>query len=516
MSLQSDSMDSGTRQIRVPFELFDKTLLHNECYIDGEWYFSLSGNYFGVTDPGSGTEWGACPDCIPEDVDNAVQKAHTAFQLYSRTNPRTRAQLLSRWYQLILSAKDDLAKILVYETGKPLAEAYGEIEYGASFTWWFSGEADRIRGSTLVSAAKNRRTVTIKQPMGVAVALVPWNFPLALVLRKVSAALAAGCTMVVKPSPETPLTALSLADLATRAGFPKGAFNVLTTSLENTPAVAESLCTHPLVKKVTFTGSTRVGKIVARLCAENLKKSTCELGGNCPLICFADADLDVAIDQLFALKWRHAGQACITANRVYVERTIYEDFIERIVQRTESLVLGHGLDSATTIGPVTVERSLDRLESLVSDAVSKGAKIVLGVGTRVRENDGKDLSKGFFMKPTILVDMTDDMTMTHEEVFGPVLGIYSFDTEEEITRRANATPYGLASYVFTDNTHRIWRMMENLEAGMIGLNVGNSSAAEAPFGGMKDSGWGKESGKDIAIDEYLVSKTCTMLIKDHY
>ncbi|KUL83214.1 hypothetical protein ZTR_10002 [Talaromyces verruculosus] len=508
--------NSGTREVRVPFELSDKTLLHNECYVDGQWCSSLSGNFFTIEDPGSGTKWATCPDCIPEDVDGAVQTAHAAFQLYSRANPRKRAQLLSTWHQLILSAKDDLAKILVYETGKPLAEAYGEIEYGASFTWWFAGEADRIRGSTLVAAADNRRTVTIKQPIGVAAALVPWNFPIALVLRKVSAALAAGCTIVVKPSPETPITALCLADLATRAGFPKGAFNVLTTSLENTPAVAQALCTHPLVKKVTFTGSTRVGKIIARLCAENLKKSTCELGGNCPLICFADADLELAIDQLFALKWRHAGQACVTANRVYVERSIYEEFIERIVERTKTLILGHGLDPNTTMGPVTVERSLNRLEGLVADAVEKGAKIVHGTGTRVHKDEVKDLTKGFFMKPTILIDMMDEMVMTHEEVFGPVLGIYPFDKEQEITDRANATPYGLASYVFTENTHRIWRMMENLEAGMIGLNVGNSSAAEAPFGGMKDSGWGKESGKDVAIDEYLISKTCTMMVKDHY
>lgn len=468
---QPERSNSGAREMQVPFELSDKSLLHNECYVDGQWCSSLSGSFFAVEDPGSGAQWASCPDCIPEDVDGAVQKAHTAFQLYSRTNPRKRAQFLSKWHQLILSAKEDLAKILTYETGKPLNEAYGEIEYGASFTWWFVGEADRIRGTTMVAAAENRRTVTIKQPVGVVVALVPWNFPLALVLRKASVALAAGCTIVVKPSPETPMTALCLAELATRAGFPRGAFNVLTTSLENTPSVAQSLCTHPLVKKVSFTGSTRVGKIIARLCAEKLKKSTCELGGNCPFICFADADLNLAIDQLFALKWRHAGQACITANRVYVERSIYERFIEQIVERTKTLVVGHGLDPNTTMGPVAVERSLDRLEGLVADAVGKGARIVLGTGTTASKDkdDTHHLGKGFFMKPTILIDMKDEMAMTHEEVFGPVLGIYPFETEKEITERANATPYGLASYVFTDDTHRIWRMMENLEAGMIGL-----------------------------------------------
>ncbi|KAL1850314.1 hypothetical protein Plec18170_007009 [Paecilomyces lecythidis] len=434
--------------------------------------------------------------------------------------PRKRAELLSKWHSLIVAARDDLAKILVYETGKPLAEAYGEIDYGTTFTWWFTGEADRIQGSTIVSAANNRRTVTIKQPIGVAVALVPWNFPVALVLRKVSAALAAGCTVVVKPSPETPITALCLTDLATRAGFPSGVFNVLTTSLENTPMVSESLCIHPLVKKVTFTGSTRVGRIVNGLCAEHLKKSTLELGGNCPFIVFEDGDLDFAINDLFALKWRHAGQACITANRVYVHRDIYQTFIARVVERTKALVIGHGTSPRTTIGPVTVSRTLDRLEALVADAVSKGAQMVLGSGLRLSEKDVENsdssLLNGYFMNPTILIDVTDEMAMSHEEIFGPVLGISPFSSEEDVTQLANNTPYGLAGYVFTENVHRSWRMMENLEAGMIALNAGNSSAAEAPFGGMKDSGIGKESGKDIAVNEFLVSKTCTMTIKGHY
>ncbi|GAD92015.1 succinate semialdehyde dehydrogenase, putative [Paecilomyces variotii No. 5] len=468
---------------------------------------------FAVVDPGSGTEWTSCPDCIPADVDNAVQSSHAAFQTYSRMNPRKRAQLLNAWHNLIVASRDDLAKILVHETGKPLAEAYGEIDYGTTFTWWFTGEADRIQGSTLVSAANNRRTITIKQPIGVAVALVPWNFPIALVLRKVSAALAAGCTILVKPSPETPVTALCLAELATRAGFPNGVFNILTTSLENTPTVSESLCTHPLVKKVTFTGSTRVGKIVNRLCAENLKKATLELGGNCPFIVFEDGDLDLAINDLFALKWRHAGQACITANRVYVHRDIYEAFINRVVERTKSLVVGHGMSPKTTMGPVTVSRTLDRLEALVSDAVSKGAKMVLGRGLRLSKEDAgsqdDSLLNGYYMQPTILVDVTDDMDMSHEEVFGPVLGISQFSSEEEVTDLANNTPYGLAGYIFTDNVHRSWRMMENLEAGMIALNAGNSSAAEAPFGGMKDSGIGKESGKDVALEMTEATTTTT-------
>lgn len=462
--------DSGaavnTQGHQVPFQLSDPTLLKNQCYVNGEWRPSVSGKTFSVEDPGSGSHWASCPDSVAEDVEDAVQSAYATFQQYSQFNPRKRAELLGAWHRLILESKEDLAKILTHETGKPLAESRAEIDYGTSFTWWFTGEADRVQGATFVGAAPNRRTVTIKQPIGVAAALVPWNFPLALVLRKASAALAAGCTMIVKPSPETPVTALCLAHLANKAGFPPGVLNVLTTSLENTPAVSNALCTHPLVKKVTFTGSTRVGKLIAQLCAQNLKKSTLELGGNCPFIVFDDANLDDAADQLTALKWRHAGQACVTANRVYVQRGIYHEFIEKVVTRTKALVVGHGMDTRTTMGPVTVARSLDKLEELAADAISKGAKLILGTGRRL---NSKDYPKGYFMEPAILTDMTDEMAMTCEEVFGPMLGIYPFDTEKEVTNRANDTPYGLAGYVFTDNTHRIWRMLETLEAGMIGL-----------------------------------------------
>lgn len=302
-------------------------------------------------------------------------------------------------------------------------------------------------------------------------AMIPWNFPVALVLRKASAALAAGCTMVVKPSPETPITALCLANLATQAGFPRGALNVMTTSTENTPAVSKALCTHPLVKKVSFTGSTRVGKIVAELCARSLTKSTLELGGNCPFIVFDDADLDHAVDQLISLKWRHAGQACITANRVYVQTSVYMEFANRVVDRTRTLVVGHGMGTGTTMGPVTVPRSLDKVEAIASDAIRRGAKLLLGSGRRWTncETGNPDSCSGYFMDPTILIDMTDDMLLSREEVFGPLLGIYPFTSEAEVTQRANDTTLGLASYVFTENVNRLWRMMESLEAGMIGL-----------------------------------------------
>lgn len=321
-------------------------------------------------------------------------------------------------------------------------------------------------GTTTIASIEGRRSLVIKQPIGVVAGLVPWNFPMALMLRKAAASLAAGCTMVVKPSPETPFTATALAHLATKAGFPPGCLNVIPTSLDNTPALAEALCLHPAIKKVTFTGSTRVGKIISGLCARNLKKATFELGGNCPFIVFDDANIDQAVEQLMGLKWRHAGQACITANRVYVQDGIHDEFIKRLVEKTKVMKVGHGMTEGTTMGPVTTSRGLHHAEELVRDAVSAGAKIALGTGQRYRVENH---SEGYFMEPTILIDMADDMFMSCEENFAPILGVYVFQTEKEVVIRANDTSMGLASYVFTKNVDRLWRLFENLEAGMIGL-----------------------------------------------
>ncbi|KAL2426102.1 Glutarate-semialdehyde dehydrogenase [Exophiala dermatitidis] len=510
-------------QAQLPFTLNDPSLFHTESYVHGEWVGAKSGKRFEVVDPGTDKAWASCPDNGAEDVDAAIQSSQRAFKEYSILNPRKRAQLLLKWHELITAAKDDLAKILTYETGKPLAEAYGELDYSLGFTWWFAGEAERITGTVSVPAAPNRRTFVIKQPIGVAVALVPWNFPIAMILRKAGAAFAAGCTMVVKPSPETPLTCLSLAHLATKAGFAPGVFNVLTTSLENTPPLSEAMILHPLVKKVTFTGSTRVGKLVAGLCAKGLKKCTLELGGNCPFIVFDDADLDQALAQFMALKWRHAGQACITANRLYVQSGVYEKFTNMLVEKTkQTLKVGHGAEKGTTMGPVTTPRGLAKAEEQAQDAVKKGAKLVLGTGKPYKNataqegaGEGKGVG-GYFMDPTILTDMKPDMLLSREETFAPVTGIFKFETEEEAVRMANDTSMGLASYAFTKNVDRLWRMFENLEAGMIGLNTGNSSAAESPFGGIKESGYGKESGKEVAVNEYLISKTGTFTIDGQY
>ncbi|EXJ65471.1 succinate-semialdehyde dehydrogenase [Cladophialophora yegresii CBS 114405] len=502
----------------LPFKLKNPDLLRQDAYIHGKAVTAKSGKRFDVIDPGSDREWASCPDMAPEDVAAAIESAHQAFQSFSTMSSRTRSKLLIKWHELIVEAKEDIATILTYETGKPIAEAYGELDYSLGFLWWFAGEAERIQGSVFTPSAVDRRTFVIKQPIGVSVALVPWNFPIAMILRKVGAAFAAGCPMVVKPSPETPLTCLTLAHLATQAGFPPGVLNVLTTSLDNTPSVSEAMMIHPRVKKVTFTGSTRVGKIVATTCAKHLKKCTLELGGNCPFIVFDDANLKQALAQFMALKWRHAGQACISANRLYVQAGVYERFTQMLVDETAKISVGHGAKKGSTMGPVTTPRGLAKAEAQAADAIKHGAQLVLGTGKALKnsiEVEGSDQGQGvggYFMEPTILKDMNGEMLMASEETFAPVCGIFKFETEQEVVRLANDTSLGLASYVFTKNVDRVWRMFEKLEAGMIGLNTGNSSAAESPFGGIKESGMGKESGKDVAVNEYLITKTGTLTL----
>jgi len=497
---------------KLPFELNNPDIFLDKALVGGERIEAKSGKRFDVIDPGSGKVWATAPDMGAEDVDAAVKKSQEVFESFRKTNPRQRARWMLEWDRLIRENRDDIAKIVTYECGKPIFEAQGELEYALGFTWWFAGEAERVQGTIQVPAAPNRRVFTVKQPIGVAVALVPWNFPIAMILRKAGAALAAGCTMIVKPSPETPFSVLALAHLAEKAGFPKGAFSVLPTSLDQTPALSEALCRHESVKKVTFTGSTRVGKLIAKICADGLKKVTLELGGNCPFIVFDDADLDHAAEQLMALKYRHAGQACITANRVFVQKDVYDKFAEVLTAKTKALVVGHGADKKTTMGPVTAERALDKAAEQVADAEKHGGKIVAG-GKRLQGTPGYD---GYFFEPTLITGGTDKMLIAQEETFAPVMALFSFDTEEEVVRRANDTSMGLASYFFTKNVDRTWRLLENLEAGMIGMNTGNQSAAEAPFGGIKESGYGKESGKDVAINEYMITKTGTLTLSDHY
>ncbi|RAL14105.1 NAD-dependent succinate-semialdehyde dehydrogenase [Aspergillus homomorphus CBS 101889] len=495
---------------QLPFKLDDPSILHFDSFVNNEWVPASSGARFEVLDPATTKPWTSIPTNNTEDIPRATSAAATAFTKFRTTTARHRATLLQNWSTQLRTHRTDLARILVHETGKPTAEALAEIDYALTFTWWFTGEAERITGTLTPAATPGRRILTLKQPIGVVAALVPWNFPVAMIVRKAAAAFAAGCTMIVKPSPETPVSALVLAELAMRAGFPPGVFNVLTTDLENTPAVSEALCRDPVVRKVTFTGSSRVGKLVAGYCADGLKKMTLELGGNCPFVVFADADLNQAVTALMALKWRHAGQACITANRVYVQAGVYEEFVGLLRERTAREVrVGKGADEGTTMGPLTTSRGVEKAREHVADALGKGAKLVLGGET-------VDGAEGYFFQPTILCDMTPDMRVSSEESFAPIAAVYRFESEEEAVRLANDTSMGLASYVFTKNADRLWRLFENLEAGMIGLNTGASSAAEAPFGGLKESGYGKESGKEVAVDEYLVLKTGTLTVEGHY
>ncbi|KAF5651422.1 succinate-semialdehyde dehydrogenase [Fusarium sp. NRRL 25303] len=487
--------------------LDDSSLLHEESLLNGQWVQAQSGKRFDVEDPGSGQIWATSPTNQICDVDKYVESSEAAFQSYRHINPRQRAKILLKWHELITNARQDIAKIVVFETGKPMAEALGEVDYALGFAWWFAGEAERIRGSIAQPSISDRRTFVIKQPIGVCVALVPWNFPVAMIIRKVSAALAAGCSMIVKPSPETPFSVMALADLALRAGLPPGVLNVISTDNANTPPVSETLCKHPLVRKVTFTGSTSVGSIVARHCSHGLKKVTMELGGNCPFIIFDDGNLEQAVAALMILKWRTAGQACTHANRVYVQSGVYERFGQMMVEATSKLRVGHGADSSSTMGPLTTARGVDKVNKHVQDAVSKGGKILCG-GKRPENLNG------YFFEPTIISGMTSDMLTTQEEIFGPILGLYKFETEEEVVKKANDTSMGLASYFFTRDVSRTWRLLESLEAGMIGMNTGNASCAESPFGGIKMSGYGKEAGKDVAIEEYLVQKTGTLTVED--
>lgn len=418
-------------------------------------------------DPGSNKVFASCPSNEVADVDQYIKSSQKAFEEYRHVNPRVRAKILLKWHELITHAREDIAHIMVYETGKPMTEALGEVDYALGFAWWFAGEAERIRGSVAQPSISERRTFVIKQPIGVSVALVPWNFPVAMVIRKVAAALAAGCSMVVKPSPETPLSVNALADLAIRAGLPVGVLNIISTDNENTPTVSERLCKHPLVRKVTFTGSTRVGSIVARHCSEGLKKVTMELGGNCPFIVFDDGNLEQAVAALMTLKWRTAGQACTHANRVYVQSGVYKKFAQMIVEATSKIRLGHGTEASTTMGPLTTSRGIEKLESHIKDAVKHGGKILCG-GKRPQGLNG------YFFEPTIISGMTPAMLTTREEIFGPLLGLYKFETEQEVVKSANDTSMGLASYFFTKDINRAWRMLENLEAGMIGMNTGKT------------------------------------------
>ncbi|KAG6036937.1 hypothetical protein E4U41_005410 [Claviceps citrina] len=485
----------------MPPQLKDPSLLkQNVAYINGEWKAATSGKTFKVHDPSSGHLIGTVAECDASDTKLAIKAAADAFPAFRSLTGRERAKLLRKWYDLMVENADDIAKLITWENGKPVAEAKGEAAYAANFFEWFSEEAPRTYGDTIPATVPGNRVWTIKEPVGVCGLITPWNFPAAMITRKVAPALAAGCTVVCKAPGETPFTALAVAELGRRAGIPKGVVNVVTT-LENTPEIGELLTTDPTVKKISFTGSTAVGKLLMKQSSGTLKKLSLELGGNAPLIVFDDADLDAAVAGAIASKFRGTGQTCVCANRLYVQRGIYDDFVAKFTAKVEAFKVGNGFDEATTHGPLIHDRAISKVEAHIKDAQSKGGKIVSG-GHKL-----PDLGANFF-QPTVIRDMTPDMAMAREETFGPVAGIFPFTTEAEVVAMANKVEVGLAGYFFSRDLQRVHRVAEALEVGMVGVNTGIISDPAAPFGGVKESGFGREGSK-YGIAEYQVTKMIT-------
>lgn len=476
-------------------KLQDLGLLRQQAFIGGRWVAARSGRALEVLDPASGQHLGNVPSCDETDTRDAIDAAQQALAAWSALTAHARAAMLRKWHDLMLQHADDLALLMTLEQGKPLAEAKGEILYGASFVQWFAEEGIRAYGETIPAVQPNRRILTRKIPVGVCGAITPWNFPNAMITRKLAPALAAGCTVVVKPSDLTPFSALALAELGQRAGFPAGVLNVVTGMPE---AIGGELTSNPLVRKLTFTGSTRVGKLLLRQCADTVKRVSLELGGNAPVVVFDDADLEQAVAGIMASKFRNSGQTCVCANRIYVQAGIYDRLTQRLAAEVRKLRIGVGTEPGVTIGPLINKAALRKVEAHVADAIAKGAKVVEG---------GQAAAQGAqFFRPTVLTDATDDMLVAGEETFGPVAALFKFDTEAEVLRRANDTPYGLAAYLFTSDVSRAFRAGEALETGMVGINTGVISSAVAPFGGVKESGLGRE-GSHHGIDEFLEVQT---------
>ncbi|KAH6692588.1 Aldehyde/histidinol dehydrogenase [Plectosphaerella plurivora] len=479
-------------------KLKDPSLLkQNVCYVDGKWVKAASGKTFEVHDPATGDLIGTCPEFDSADTEKAISAAAAALAEFRSTTGRERSKLLRRWYDLAVENADDLATLITWENGKPLADARGEVTYASNFLEWFSEEAPRQYGDTIPASVPGNRVWTIKEPVGVAALITPWNFPAAMLTRKIGPALAAGCSVVAKAPAETPFTSLALAELAHRAGLPAGLINVVT-SHSNTPEVGETLTTHPTIRKVSFTGSTGVGKLLMRQSSSTLKKLSLELGGNAPFIVFDDADLDSAVAGAIASKFRSSGQTCVCANRIYVQRGVYDTFAARFADQVRGFSVGNGFADGTTHGPLIHDKAVQKAESHVRDAESKGARVLVG-GARIDGN---------FFEPTVVADMTADMAMASEETFGPVAGLFPFDTEAEVVRLANAAEVGLAGYFFSRDLQRVHRVAEALEVGMIGVNTGLISDPAAPFGGVKESGFGREGSK-YGVAEYQVTKMVT-------
>ncbi len=476
-------------------ELKNPDLFRRQCLVNGNWMSSETGAVTDIHNPATGEVIGRVPRLTGEEVGRAISAAEKAFVGWRALTAWERSSILKHWHQLIMANQDDLAVIMTLEQGKPLPEARGEIAYGASFVEWFAEEAKRVYGDTIPMAQPGKRIIVIKEPVGVCAAITPWNFPSAMITRKAAPALAAGCTMIVKPAPQTPFSALALAYLAMEAGMPPGVFNVVTGPAEE---IGVELTASPVVRKLSFTGSTAVGKKLMRDCAATVKKISLELGGHAPFLVFDDADLEKAVAGAIASKYRNSGQTCVCANRFIVQKGIYEEFAELLRAKvTHDLKVGNGFEEGINQGPLIDLQAIAKVEEQIADAVAKGARIVCG-GKRMVEG-------GLFFEPTILLDVTPDMRIAREETFGPVAPIFSFDSDEEAITMANDTPYGLASYFYSRDVGRVWRVAEALEYGMVGINTGIMSSESAPFGGVKESGIGREGSK-YGMEEYLEMK----------
>jgi succinate-semialdehyde dehydrogenase / glutarate-semialdehyde dehydrogenase len=473
--------------------LQDPTLLKTQALINGEWVGGTS--RFAVDDPATGQKLADVANLGARETEVALQAAQKAWPAWRSKTAKERGAILMKWFALLHQHADDLARIMTAEQGKPLAEAKGEVGYGASFIEWFAEEAKRVYGETIPTTDNNKRYLVIKQSMGVCAAITPWNFPIAMITRKVAPALAAGCPVVIKPAEQTPLSALAVAELAQRAGMPAGVLNIITADGDNSIAVGKVLCASDIVKHLSFTGSTEVGRILSAQCAPTIKKLSLELGGNAPFIVFDDADIDSAVEGAMVSKYRNAGQTCVCANRLYVQDKVYDTFVAKLAEKAKGIKVGNGFETGVNQGPLIDDQALGKVERHVADAVGKGAKVVVGgsrIGTR-------------FYTPTVLADVTGDMLCAKEETFGPVAPVFRFKTEDEVIALANDTEFGLASYFYSRDIGRVFRVGEALEYGMVGVNTGLISTAEVPFGGVKQSGLGRE-GSHHGIDDYVEIK----------
>lgn len=479
-------------------KLNDPKLLREQCYINGEWRDAIGGEKIDVTNPADSTVIAQIPKMGADETREAIQHAQTAQVKWRKLLAKERSIILRRWFDLMIEHQEDLATLMTMEQGKPLAEARGEIVYSASFLEWFADEGRRISGETIPQHQADKRLVVIKQPVGVCVAITPWNFPSAMITRKVGPALAAGCAVVVKPATQTPLSAFALCELAERAGLPAGVLSILTGS---SSAIGGEMTSNSIVRHLSFTGSTEIGRLLMKQCSESIIKVALELGGNAPFIVFEDADLDAAIQGAIISKYRNAGQTCVCSNRIYVQEKVYDEFANKLATEVAKMKVGVGTDDGVVQGPLIDMNAVEKVEEHIEDAVAQGAKIEVG-GAR------HELGGSFF-QPTLLTNVTSKMKVAQEETFGPLAPLFKFKTEEEVIESANNTEFGLASYFYSKDLARVWRVSEELEYGMVGINTGLISTEVAPFGGVKQSGLGRE-GSTHGIEEYLEMKYLCM------